>query len=55
MSEPTIVQSSHLQPASANGGAATPSIPGRGASSGSAAASAGFGVKTGLAQMLKGG
>ncbi|BEJ17796.1 hypothetical protein CspHIS471_0700640 [Cutaneotrichosporon sp. HIS471] len=56
MSEPTIVHSSNPLPTHpANGGAATPSIPGRGASSTGAGTTGGFATKAGLAQMLKGG
>lgn len=61
MSEPTVVPSSNALPTttgngSANGGSSTPVVIHRGVSSGGAGGSSGtFGVKTGLAQMLKGG
>jgi pyridoxal 5'-phosphate synthase pdxS subunit len=63
MSEPTVVPSSNHLPTTANGngnmnGTSTPVMIQRGATGqGAGAGGAGgtFGVKTGLAQMLKGG
>lgn len=59
MSEPTVVPSSNALPTTtgANGnGTSTPVVINRGAAAGGSGGSSGtFGVKTGLAQMLKGG
>lgn len=53
-SEPTIVPSSAAPGGNANG-TSTPSFQRGGSASGSGAGAGTFGVKTGLAQMLKGG
>jgi pyridoxal 5'-phosphate synthase pdxS subunit len=59
MSEPTVVPSSNALPTTAGAnanGSSTPVVIHRGVSSAGAGGSSGtFGVKTGLAQMLKGG
>lgn len=56
-SEPTIVPSSNALPTTANGnGTSTPNLISRASTTGTSSGGAGtFGVKTGLAQMLKGG
>ncbi|RSH82799.1 Pyridoxal 5'-phosphate synthase subunit snz1 [Saitozyma podzolica] len=54
--EPTVVPSSTALPATANGGTSTPVMfRGAGGAGGGSGAGGTFGVKTGLAQMLKGG
>ncbi len=57
MSEPTVVPSSNPLPTTANGvnGTSTPVLLQRGTTQGGAGGAGTFGVKTGLAQMLKGG
>jgi pyridoxal 5'-phosphate synthase pdxS subunit len=54
--EPTVVPSSTALPTTANGGTSTPVMfRGAGGAGGGSGAGGTFGVKTGLAQMLKGG
>lgn len=55
-SEPTVVPSASVPlPTTANGGTATPNMLRATGSSSTGGGSGTFGVKTGLAQMLKGG
>jgi len=57
MSEPTVVPSNNALPTTTGAnGTVTPVVINRGAAAGGSGGSSGtFGVKTGLAQMLKGG